>query len=144
MTKETKNTVSAETIVENLKEFAETLHDESKEAMFYYLSAKNASKFKIANIMHNISHDLLDILDGKSAKEILGESDEEDSSFVGSIAINVETGKVEGIDDIKDTKVKEQIKKAEEMSQFDFRETTNEEWSGIVADIIKRMRRGKM
>lgn len=31
MTKETKNTVSAETIVENLKEFAETLHDESKE-----------------------------------------------------------------------------------------------------------------
>lgn len=110
MTKETKNAVSAETIVENLKEFAETLHDESKEAMLYYLSAKNVSKFKIANIMHNISHDLLDILDGKSAKEILGESDEEDSSdFVGSIAINVETGKVEGIDDIKDTKVKEQI-----------------------------------
>ena len=110
MTKETKNTVSAETIVENLKEFAETLHDECKEAMIYYLSAKNASKFKTANIMHNISHDLLDILDGKSAKEILGESDEEDSSdFVGSIAINVETGKVEGIDDIKDTKVKEQI-----------------------------------
>lgn len=36
------------------------------------------------------------------------------------------------------------FKKAEEMSQFDFRETTNEEWSGIVADIIKRMRRGKM
>lgn len=110
MTKETKNTVSAETIVENLKEFAETLQDESKEAMFYYLSAKNVSKFKTANILHNISHDLLDILDGKSAKEILGESDEEDSSdFVGSIAINVETGKVEGIDDIKDTKVKEQI-----------------------------------
>ena len=40
---------------------------------------------------------------------MLSESDEEDSSFVGSIAINVETGKVEGIDDIKDTKVKEQI-----------------------------------
>lgn len=73
------------------------------------MRAKNASKFKTANIMHNISHDLLDILDGKSAKEILGESDEEDSSFVGSIAINVETGKVEGIDGIKDTKVKEQI-----------------------------------
>lgn len=36
------------------------------------------------------------------------------------------------------------FKKAEEMSQFDFRETTNEEWSGIVADIIKKMRRGKM
>lgn len=77
--------------------------------MLYYLSAKNASNFKIANIMHNISHDLLDILDGKSAKEILTESDEEDSSFVGLTAINVETGKVEGIDDTKDTKVKEQI-----------------------------------
>ena len=98
MTKETKNTVSAETIVENLKEFAETLHDESKEAMLHFLLTKNVSKFKTANIMHNIRHDLLDILDGKSAKEILGESDEEDSSFVGSIAINVETGKVEGID----------------------------------------------
>lgn len=104
MTKETKNTVSAETIVENLKEFAETLHDESKEGMVHFLLTKNVSKFKTANILHNISHDLLDILDGKSAKEILGESDEEDSSdFVGSIAINVETGKVEGIDDIKDT-----------------------------------------
>lgn len=109
MTKETKNTVSAETIVENLKELAEILHDESKEAMLHFLLTKNVSEFKTANVMHNISHDLLDILDGKSAKEILGESDEEDSSFVGSIAINVETGKVEGIDDIKDTKVKEQI-----------------------------------
>lgn len=111
MTKETKNTVSAETIVENLKEFAETLHDESKEAMLHFLLTKNVSKFKTANIMHNISHDLLDILDGKSAKELFGKADEneEDSSLVGTIAINVETGKVEGIDDIKDTKVKEQI-----------------------------------
>lgn len=111
MTKETKNTVSAETIVENLKEFVETLHDESKEAMVHFLLTKNMSKFKTANILHNISHDLLDILDGKSAKELFGEADEneEDSSFVGTIAINVETGKVEGIDDIKDTKVKEQI-----------------------------------
>lgn len=111
MTKETKNTVSAETIVENLKEFAETLHDESKEAMVHFLLTKNMSKFKTANILHNISHDLLDILDGKSAKELFGEADEneEDSSLVGTIAINVETGKVEEIDDIKDTKVKEQI-----------------------------------
>lgn len=110
MTKETKNTVSAETIVENLKEFAETSNDESKEAMLYYLLAKDVSKFKRANIVHKISHDLLDILDGKSAKEILDEGESEDSSdFVGSIAINVETGKVEGIDDIKDTKAKEQI-----------------------------------
>lgn len=111
MTKETKNTVSTETIVENLKEFAETLHDESKEAMVHFLLTKNMSKFKTANILHNISHDLLDILDGKSAKELFGEVDEneEDSSLVGTIAINVETGKVEEIDDIKDTKAKEQI-----------------------------------
>lgn len=111
MTKETKNTVSAETIVENLKEFAETLHDNSKDGMLHFLLKGDIRKFKIANVFHNLSHDLLDILDGKSAKEVLEETDgnEEDSSLVGTIAINVETGKVEVIDDIKDTKTKEQI-----------------------------------
>lgn len=111
MTKETKNTVSAETIVENLKEFANKLHDNSKDGMLHFLLKGDIRKFKIANVFHDISHDLLDILDGKSAKEVLEEADEneEDSSLVGTIAINVETGKVEGIDDIKDTKVKEQI-----------------------------------
>lgn len=109
MTKETKNTVSAETIVENLKEFVEALHDASKKAMLYYLLTEDIDMFKTAKTMHSVSHDLLDILDGKSVKEALSESDEEDSSLVGSIAINVETGKVEGIDDIKDTKTKEQI-----------------------------------
>lgn len=111
MTKETKNAVSAETIVENLKEFAETLHDNSKDGMLHFLLKGDIRKFKIANVFHNLSHDLLDILDGKSAKEVLEETDgnEEDSSLVGTIAINVETGKVEGIDDIKDTKTKEQI-----------------------------------
>lgn len=109
MTKETKNTVSAETIVENLKEFAEALHDAGKKAMLYYLLTEDIDGFKAAKTMHSVSHDLLDILDGKSVKEVLSESDEEDSSFVGSIAVNVETGKVEEIDDIKDTKVKEQI-----------------------------------
>lgn len=111
MTKETKNTVSAETIVENLKEFAETLHDNSKDGMLHFLLKGDIRKFKIANVFHNLSHDLLDILDGKSAKEVLEETDgnEEDSSLIGTIAINVETGNVEGLDDIKDTKVKEQI-----------------------------------
>ncbi|MDS5225720.1 hypothetical protein RLC33_01795 [Streptococcus pneumoniae] len=109
MTKETKNTVSAETIVENLQVFAEGLHDASKKAMFYCLLTEDIDRFKTAKTMHSISHDLLDILDGKSVKEVLSESDEEDSSFVGSIAVNVETGKVEGIDNIKDTKAKEQI-----------------------------------
>ena len=111
MTKETKNTVSAETIVENLKEFANKLHDDSKDGMLHFLLKGDIRKFKIANVFHNLSHDLLDILDGKSAKEVLEETDgnEEDSSLVGTIAINVETGNVEGLDDIKDTKVKEQI-----------------------------------
>ena len=111
MTKETKNAVSAKTIVENLKEFANKLHDNSKDGMLHFLLKGDIRKFKIANVFHNLSHDLLDILDGKSAKEVLEETDgnEEDSSLVGTIAINVETGKVEGIDDIKDTKTKEQI-----------------------------------
>lgn len=111
MTKETKNAVSAETIVENLKEFANKLHDNSKDGMLHFLLKGDIRKFKIANVFHNLSHDLLDILDGKSAKEVLEETDgnEEDSSLVGTIAINVETGKVERLDDIKDTKVKEQI-----------------------------------
>ena len=111
MTKETKNTVSAETIVENLKEFVEALHDVSKKAMLYYLLTEDIDMFKTAKTMHSVSHDLLDILDGKSVEELFGKADEneEDSSLVGTIAINVETGKVEGIDDIKDTKTKEQI-----------------------------------
>lgn len=63
MTKETKNTVSAETIVENLKEFANKLHDDSKDGMLHFLLKGDIRKFKLANVFHNISHDLLDILD---------------------------------------------------------------------------------
>ena len=111
MTKETRNAVSAETIVDNSKKFAEALHDASKEAMLYYLLSKDSDGFKLAKTMHSVSHDLLDILDGKSVEEVLAEIDEnkEDSSLIGKIAINVKTGKVEGIDDIKDPKTKEQI-----------------------------------
>lgn len=111
MTKETKNAVSAETIVENLKGFAEALHDASNKAMLYYLLTEDSDGFKAAKTMHGVSHDLLDILDGKSVEEVLAEVGENkgDSSLVGTIAVNVETGKVEGIDDIKDTKAKEQI-----------------------------------
>jgi hypothetical protein len=111
MTKETKNTVSAETIVENLKEFAEALHDAGKKAMIYYFLTEDSDGLKTANTMHSVSHDLLDILDGKSVEEVLEEVDEneEDSSLVGTIAINVETGKVEGLEGIKNTKTKEQI-----------------------------------
>lgn len=111
MTKETKNTVSAETIVENLKEFVNKLHDDSKGGMVSFLLMGDMTGFKVANDFHKLSHELLDILDGKSVKEVLEEADEneEDSSLVRTITINVKTGKVEGIDGIKDTKVKEQI-----------------------------------
>lgn len=110
MTKETKNTVSAETIVENLKEFANKLHDDSKDGMLYFLLKGDIRKFKLANVFHNISHDLLDILDGKSVKEVLeDEQDEKDIPVVGSIAVNLKTGDAHGIEDITDPKLKEQI-----------------------------------
>ncbi|MDS2766820.1 Uncharacterised protein [Streptococcus pneumoniae] len=76
MTKETKNTVSAETIVENLKEFANKLHDDSKGGMIHFLLTGDIREFKVANDFHKISHELLDILDGKSAKEVLGKAHE--------------------------------------------------------------------
>lgn len=73
MTKETKNTVSAETIVENLKEYANKLHDDSKGGMVRFLLMGDMTGVKVANDFHKLSHELLDILDGKSAKEVLEE-----------------------------------------------------------------------
>lgn len=107
-----KTTVSAETIVENLKEFADKLHSESKEAMLYYLLTNDVAKFKSANIMHGISHDLMDILDGKSAKEIFNddaENEEDEDTTIGTIAVNLKTGDANGIEDIKDPKLKKQL-----------------------------------
>ena len=98
MTKETKNTVSAETIVENLKEFANKLHDDSKDGMLHFLLKGDIRKFKLANVFHNISHDLLE-----------DEQDEKDIPVVGSIAVNLKTGDAHGIEDITDPKLKEQI-----------------------------------
>ncbi|AFU88696.1 hypothetical protein phiNJ2_0036 [Streptococcus phage phiNJ2] len=117
MTKETKNTVSAETIVENLKEFADKIHSVSKETMLYCFLTNDIDKFKSANVMHNISHDLMDILDGKSAEEIFNddaenENDEDVDTIIGTIAVNLKTGDANGIEDIKDPELKEQIAKA--------------------------------
>lgn len=95
MTKETKNMVSAETIVENLKEFANKLHDDSKDGMLHFL---------------HISHDLLDILDGKSAKEILGDGkDEKDSTVIDLIAVNPKTGDVRFTEEVTDSELKEKL-----------------------------------
>lgn len=110
MTKETKNTVSAETIVENLKEFANKLHDDSKDGMLHFLLKGDIRKFKLANVFHNISHDLLDILDGKSAKEILGDGkDEKDSTVIDLIAVNSKTGDVHFTEEVTDSELKEKL-----------------------------------
>ena len=110
MTKETKNTVSAETIVENLKEFANKLHDDSKDGMLHFLLKGDIRKFKLANVFHNISHDLLDILDGKSAKEVLGDGkDEKDSTVIDLFDVNPKTGDVHFTEEITDSELKEKL-----------------------------------
>ncbi|QGH05095.1 hypothetical protein [Streptococcus dysgalactiae] len=68
MTQETKNTVAAETIVENLKEFAMELHQSAKESMLGSLIEKDKDTFVLANFAHNISHVLIDILQGNEVK----------------------------------------------------------------------------
>lgn len=115
MTKETKNTVAAETIVENLKEFATELHQQAKEGMISSLFVQDEDTFVLAKITHDISHGLIDILQGKSADEALKNvfsDDEDDTPDVGSISVNLKTGDVKGIEDIKNPKLKEQIAKA--------------------------------
>lgn len=115
MTKETKNTVAAETIVENLKEFATELHQQAKDGMISSVFAQDEDTFVLAKITHEISHGLIDILLGKSADEALKNvfsDDEDDTPDVGSISVNLKTGDVKGIEDIKNQKLKEQIGKA--------------------------------
>ncbi|MGJ0022706.1 hypothetical protein [Streptococcus dysgalactiae] len=56
MTKETKNTVAAETIVENLKEFTMELHQQAKEDMIDSVIEKDEDTFVLAKIAHDISH----------------------------------------------------------------------------------------
>lgn len=117
MTKETKNTVATETIVENLKEFAMELHQTAKKGIIGSLIEKDEDSFVLAKIAHDISHGLIDILQGKSADEALGnvfeddEDEDDDAPVVGSIAVNLKTGDAHGIEDITDPKLKEQIAK---------------------------------
>lgn len=114
MTKETKNTVAAETIVENLKKFATELHQLAHEGMIDSVFEKDEDAFVLANITHDISHGLIDILQGESADEALKNvfgDDEDDTPDVGSISVNLKTGDVKCIEDIKNQKLKEQKKK---------------------------------
>ena len=100
MTKETKNTVAAETIVENLKEFAMELHQSAKEGMIVSLIGKDEDAFVLAKFAHDISHGLIDILQGKSADEVLENVFKDDED---------EDDDAHGIENIEDPKLKEQI-----------------------------------
>lgn len=109
-----KTTVAAETIVENLQEFTVTLHQSSKDGMLESLIEHDEESFVFANFIHNVSHALIDILQGKSADEALeqvfsDDDDEEDGVTVGSIAVNIKTGDVKGIENIQDPKIKKQL-----------------------------------
>lgn len=76
---------------------------------------KDEDAFVLAHITHEISHGLIDILQGKSADEALENvfsDDEDDTPAVSSIAVNLKTGDIKGIEDIKNPKLKEQITKA--------------------------------
>lgn len=107
-----KTTVAAETIVENLKEFAMELHQIAKGGMIGSLIEKDEDAFVLAKNAHDISHGLIDILQGKSADEALENvfsDDEDDTPVVDPIAVNLKNGDVKGIEDIKDPKLKEQL-----------------------------------
>ncbi|GGE26412.1 hypothetical protein [Streptococcus himalayensis] len=86
MTK-TKNTVASETIVDNLKKFTDELHQTATKAMVESLIVKDEECFVLANFTHNISHALIDILQGKSETEALekvfkdDEDEKEDGDF---------------------------------------------------------------
>lgn len=113
MTKEIKTITATETIVDNLKDFVMELHQTAKDGMLESLIEQDEDSFVLANFAHNVSHGLINILQGKSADEalenIFKEDEDEEAPFVGSIAVNINTGDAHGIEDIKDPKLKEQI-----------------------------------
>lgn len=108
-----KKQVTADEIVANLKKYAKILHDDSKQDALIALLVRDEDKFVASCLLHSVSHDLMGILDGKSAEDVLLE-DEEDENFpiTGSIAVNVKTGQIEGIEDITDPKLKEELSDA--------------------------------
>lgn len=109
----TYKNVTTEQIVVNLKEFTDQLHAHSREAMLDSLLEKEVDMFVLSKLTHDISHALIDIMRGATADEALSkvfeDEDEENSSFVGQIAVNVKTGEAHGIEDIKDPELKAKI-----------------------------------
>ena len=82
MTKETKNTVAAETIVKELEKYAKELQDTSVEAMETSLKIKDPCTFASANLIHSVSYSLKAILAGKTADVALRITFSEDEDKV--------------------------------------------------------------
>ncbi|MGC4432376.1 hypothetical protein ABWL48_20005, partial [Streptococcus suis] len=62
-------------------------------------------------VIHNISRGLIAILKGKTAEEALERifEDEEDDAVIGAIAVNLETGDFQGIENIENPELKKQL-----------------------------------
>lgn len=121
-----KKQMTSEQVLENIREFQKDLHGIS---IMGIMTAKlglfggTEEQAKECAIMHDISHALDKVIKGMSSdqalKEVFDSDDndiddvdtDKDSSFVGQIAVNVKTGDIEGIEDITDPKLKEQIAK---------------------------------
>lgn len=105
-----KKQVTADEIVANLKKYAKILHDDSKQDASIALLLRDENKFVASALLHSVSHDLMGILDGKSAEDVLFEDEEDESGpFAGSISVNIKSGEVRGIDDITDPELKEEL-----------------------------------
>lgn len=93
MTKEIK-TAPAEIVKQNLEEFTTELHQLSKGVMIESILEGDDEVFATANVIHDISHCLIDILKGKTAEEALerildDDEEDEDVAFMGDVAINI-------------------------------------------------------
>lgn len=110
MTKENKP-VPAVFVKQNLEEFTIELHHMAKNEMRKSLMNKDEETFVLANVIHNVSHGLIDILKGKTAEEALERifEDEEADAVVGAIAVNLETGDFQGIENIEKPELKKQL-----------------------------------
>lgn len=123
MTKPTK--LTTEETLENVKQFQHSLHGIS---MLGIVTAEmglfggNEEHAKACAVLHDVSHALDKVIKGlepdEVLKQIFGVDDEEDEedveeepqvASVAQIAVNVKTGDIEGIENIKNPKIKQRL-----------------------------------
>lgn len=106
--------VPAVFVKQKLEEFTIELHHMARNEMCKSLMNKDKETFELANVIHNVSHGLIDILKGKTAEEALERifENEEDDDVVGAIAVNLETGDFQGIENIENPELKKQLASA--------------------------------